>query len=377
MDRRNGLVPLIVLLLTGSRGSPCRGDEKVVLRGTQAVATFALAGGGLIELRLRDQRINPLNWEISEELEPRVEGEPLLRGHFLCLDRWGAPSEAEARRGVPFHGEAPRVVWQVLTAARSRDGQVVAEMGCTLPLARLRVQRRIRLAEDAPVLRVTEEVTNTAPLGRIYNMVQHPSIAPPFLDDSTVVDSNARRGFFQEGEIPASGDGATVWPMMQMEGRQVDLRRFRDGGAEDTGHDVSSFVFDESDEYGWVTATNARAGLLIGYVWKTREYPWLNIWRYRFRGRVRARGMEFGTTGLHQPYAELVKRGRIFDRRLFAFIDADETVSRSYTVFLTKVPEDFGGVARLAYGEGQLTLTERRAQGARVLRVEAEGLFDR
>jgi hypothetical protein len=349
------------------------GDERVVLRGEVAQASIAVDGGGIIEFRFVDQQTNPLNWEIGE-LEPKTEGQPYLRGHFLCLDRWGAPSDAESKNGVPFHGEAPRVVWQVTKLPQREDAGSVAEMGCTLPLAGMLVHRAIKLDAKSALLTVTEQVTNTNLRGRIYNMVQHPSIAPPFLDESTLVDSNARFGFWQE-TVPQSQTTDSVWPSLMIDGRRVDLRRFENVAAKTTRHDVSSFVFDEADVHGWVTACNPGKRLLIGYVWRLGDYPWLNIWRYMRDGKVAARGLEFGTTGYHQPFSQLVKRGRILGRPLYDYLDSGQTVTRSYAAFLLKIPDDYRGVARVTYQKDRLTLTERGQQNPRTLRLEVGKLF--
>jgi len=357
------------ILLTAAQG-----DERVVLRGGVAQASIAIDGGGIIEFRFVDQQTNPLNWEIGE-LEPKIEGQPYLRGHFLCLDRWGAPSEAESKNGVPFHGEAPRVVWQVTKPPQRKDDGSVAQMSCSLPLAGMRVQRAIKLDSNSALLTVTEQVTNVNLRGRIYNMVQHPSIAPPFLDESTLVDSNSSSGFWQEA-VPRSQTTDSAWPNVLIEDRPVDLRRFEDGTAGTTEHDVCSFVFDEAHVYGWVTACNPRRRLLIGYVWRTSDYPWLNIWRYMRDGKVAARGLEFGTTGYHQPFPELVKRGRILGRPLYDYLDAGQTVSRSYVAFLLKIPDDYRGVARVTYQQNQLTLTERGQQNLRTLRLDTGKLFE-
>ncbi len=349
--------------------------DMVVLRGTVSQVSIATEGGGIVEFRFLNEETNPLNWEISEELEPRTQGKPFLKGHFLCLDRWGAPSEAESDNGVPFHGEAPRVVWQVTRRPEGKAGKVVAEMGCVLPLAGMKVRRKLQLDQAEALLRVTEEVTNTNKLGRIYNMVQHPTIAPPFLDETTLVDTNARHGFAQEGSVPPSKKSAAVWPKIVIDGRPVDLRQLKNAAEHVTGSDVTSFVFDEADEYGWVTACNPGKGLLIGYLWKTKQYPWLNIWRYRFEGRVAARGLEFGTTGYHKPYPVLVATGQILNRRLYEYIDAGETVEKSYAMFLAKVPQDYHGVARLTYEKGRLILAERRDNNQRTVTLEVGELF--
>ena len=240
-----------------------------------------------------------------------------------------------------------------------------------MPLAGMQVRRELRLAKATAVLSVPESVTNTNKRGRIFNMVQHPTIAPPFLDETTIVDSNAQHGFSQADKPPISKAVASSWPKMRLDGQDDDLRLFKGIDDKSATNDVSSFVFRETDKYGWVTACNARQGLLLGYLWRTAEYPWLNIWRYREKGRVAARGLEFGTTGYHQPFGTLVKTGRILDRRLYEHLDAGQTIRKTYVVFLAEIPRDFAGVTRLEYDGTSLTLTERRSTKPRRITVAA------
>jgi hypothetical protein len=240
-------------------------------------------------------------------------------------------------------------------------------MSCELPLAGMRVARRVVLDEAGSVALVTEQVTNANKLGRIYKMVQHPTIAPPFLNDETLVDSNARAGFLQDGPLPKSLDAANGWPKLEIAGAQTDLRRLRIDP--DDLSDVSSFVFGDDETYGWVTASSPQNKLLLGYVWKTADYPWLNIWRFRAQGKPAARGLEFGTTGYHQPFPALVKQGRILDRPTYVHLDADETTSRSYLCFLSRIPADFEGVGALHVGDGTLHLRERREVDPRVIEL--------
>jgi hypothetical protein len=203
-------------------------------------------------------------------------------------------------------------------------------------------------------------MTNTNKLGRLYNMVQHPSIAPPFLNDDTLVDTNAHQGFVQDEPVPASRSSASRWPKLKIQGGEVDLRCFRSEQTNATQHDVSSFVFADQETFGWVTATSPRHKLLLGYVWKTADYPWLNIWRYRLGGKLAARGLEFGTTGYHQPFPILVRQGRILDRPTYEYLDADEAVSKSYLCFLARVPADFEGVRELRFDGDAIRLRENR-----------------
>ncbi len=357
---------ILMLLVCCMATCQATAQEHLVLETGMSRVTVASSGGGLIEFRLRDHALNPLNWRVTPDLEPPVaSGKPYLQGHFLCLDRWGPPTEAEQKRGMPFHGEAPRVVWQIQDKPVQRDGSMVATMGCRLPLAGFKVQRALSLGASA--LLVKEQVTNVNPRGRIYNWVQHPSIAPPFLANETMVDSNAQRGFLQDNPVPTDPQKASKWPAVRINRQQVNLRRFVNDG--DDGHDVSSFVFADTTTLGWVTASNPQAGLLIGYVWKTSDYPWLNIWRYRHEGKVAARGLEFGTTGYHQPFPALVREQSILGRALFEYIDTGETIKKSYVVFVTKLPANFLGVARLEYQDEEIQILERGNDGPRHLSV--------
>jgi len=350
-------------------GGPVSAEEPLTLRGRQVEMVWAPAGGALVRFRFLDDETNPLNFEITPAVEPARDNEPILRGHFLCLDRWGAPSAAEAAQGMPFHGEAPRIRWKVDRSPQSAGETVAAEMSAALPIAGLRVARHIALDEAGSVALVTERVTNTNRLGRIYNLVQHPSIAPPFLNDGTLVDSNAREGLVQDQPLPATREAASSWPHVRLGAEEVDLRRFRGGNGTGAQHDVTSFVFADGEKYGWVTACSPAYKLLLGYVWKTTDYPWLNIWRYRQDGKVAARGLEFGTTGYHQPFATLVRQGRIFDRPTYEFLDTGETASRSYVCFLARIPEGFEGVAELSLEGAAIRLRESRKVDPRTIEL--------
>ena len=317
------------------------GRPVVVLDSDAAQVVIDLRGGSIVKFSLRDVPLNPLGWN---NLGPAGEARPM--SHFLCTDRWGQPSEAEGKNGMPYHGEATRVEWKVIRAAK---GEV--EMSAMLPMAGMEVVRRAKLS--GALLSVTESITNRNKLGRPYNFVQHPTIAPPFLDETTVVDANAKRGFMQSSALPNPEQPEVVWPQALLDGQPVNLRHLTN----DQMPNVVSFVVDEA--VGWVTAVHPGRGLALGYVWQTADYPWLNIWRHVENGKPLARGLEFGTTGLHQPFPVLIKKGRIFDRPLLDFLDAGETHTRSYVAFLAKVPAAFAGVHRVERRGGEIVITER------------------
>jgi hypothetical protein len=342
--------------------NPVNPRPSLILESKVAKVVVDLAGGSISDFHLTGLPLNPFTWDSKGDT-----ASPRPMGHFLCLDRWGAPSTAEQRNGMPFHGEASRVLWRVLTPPAAKGDRVEATMAASLPLAGLEVTRRIHISTAAPFFVVMERVTNRNKLGRIYNMVQHPTIGPPFLDEETLVDTNAKTGFMQNSPLPNPEQPSVEWPNALNKGEPVDLRRL----TKDPEPNVVSYTI--ADENGWVTASSASAGLLVGYIWKTEEYPWFNAWRHVEKGRPAARGLEFGTTGLHQPYPTLVKKGRIFDRPLYTYLDAGQTESRSYACFLLKIPKDYKGVERVQYANGGLQIYERG--GGRQMSLNVGKLF--
>jgi hypothetical protein len=357
-------MPLLCAVLLGASVAQSADRPTLVLEGKAARLVVDLKGGSIADFHLVDHQLNPLSWDSADFGDTSA-----IRsmGHFLCLDRWGPASEAERANGMGWHGEASRVEWKVAQKASKEKGTIRAALSAVLPMAGLSVRRTIEMAEGAAFFAVHEAVANDRPLGRIYNMVQHPTIGPPFLDEHTLVDANARKGFAQGGNLPNPEEPSFYWPQaLTRNGLPVNLRHLE----ADHEPNVCSYVIEE--EHGWTTATSPTTGLLIGYLWKRQDYPWFDAWRHVKDGRPFARGLEFGTTGLHQPFPMLVEKGKIFDRHIFVHLDAGQTQTRSYACFLMKVAQDFAGVGSLSYEEGRLTLFERGGQGRELSLVVGE-----
>ena len=325
------------------------GRKQVVLEGKSAVVSVDIAGGSIVDFHLSGQSLNPLHWNYPETRETT----PRPMGHFVCFDRWGQPSVSEEKNGMPFHGEATKVVWKILRQPSSANGNITAEMSCALPIGGMSLKRTMSLKDNAPIVEVTEEITNNNKLGRVYNIVQHPSIGPPFLDETVIIDCNALKGFMSESIMPNPEEPTINWPANVYRGKLVDLRYLTD----DPRPGVTSFVFRDGIEYGWVTACNPGKGLLLGYRWKLSEYPWLNIWRNVREGKPAARGIEFGTTGLHRPFGILLEKHTMFGRPLYEYLDAGESVVKTYTMFLAEIPSGCLGVTHVVEDKGKITIT--------------------
>jgi len=349
------LFPVIIVLAAGicKTKADRQKDTLVEIENKTTKVVIDLNGGSISDFSFKPDGLNPLSW--------RGTSPKHFKGHFICLDRWGQPSPAEEKNGMTQHGEAVRANWSLISGPLKTNDGVYAQMSCELPIAGLRLKRKVSLSANSPVMKVTEEITNTNKLGRVYNLVQHATLGPPFLDKEVIIDTKAVKGFVQGADIPLTDKDVMRWPDGVIKDRRVDLRSLK----EDIKPSVVSFVFNEEDTYGWVTACNAEKELLIGYYWRLQDYPWLNMWRHIIAGRPEAYGLEFGTTGLHMPFKNLLETGRIFGRQLYEFLDTSQTVVKSYTGFLAKIPKDYKGVADIQFGENTLTLQEHGANNSR------------
>lgn len=308
-----------------------------------------LYGGSFPVFKFKGLPVNPLNWRMKDPEEP-----PFM-GHFLCFDRWGPPTEAEKAFGFVHHGEVNTLQWTSLSEPAAAGGSINCSMMCSLPMGGLQLTRRIKMPENQPFFHVTEEIKNQNKYGRMFNIVQHVTIAPPFLDKHTMFDCNAGKGF--ENKEDGSLDQETpvfIWPDANHKGNAVNLRLF-----EINCPRVITFLYDNVDEYCWVTACNPGLNLMLGYLWRSQDYPWINFWRYMEEGIPSAFGMEFGTTGLHEPFPVIAKKGKIFRRNLYDFIDAGEVITKSYTAFLVKIPPDYKGVDKISVSNSMLTIKEK------------------
>ena len=316
------------------------------IENSKAVLEVNLNGGSYPDFHLKELPLNPLNWRIKDSTMPD------FMGHFLCFDRWGPPSEAEKAYGFKHHGEASTVLWKRVTEPHIINGITTCSMECILPMGRLQLTRKIEMPADEPVFFVTEEIKNLNKYGRMYNIVQHVTIAPPFLDKTTIIDNNTEKGFEDKEDGSLDQESPVLkWPEANHNGHKINLRQF-----ETDWPRVASFTFSKNDKYGWVTACNPEKNLLLGYIWKTEDYPWINFWRSMEKGIPAAFGMEFGTTGLHEPFPVLAKKGKIFDRNIYDFIDANKIIAKSFIVFLAKIPDNYKGVDRIEINNSSIVI---------------------
>ncbi len=323
--------------------------KAVRLENNKIILQVNLNGGAYFDFHLKDLPLNPLNWKADDPDQP-----PFM-GHFLCFDRWGPPSEAEKANGFQHHGEVNTVDWKLCEQHFQGKDIRKCTMQCHLPMSGLQLTRTIELPEDVPVFYVTENIKNLNKNGRIFNIVQHVTLGPPFLDRSTLFDNNTEKGFEDKEDGSLNQEEPVIqWPEAIHEGKQINLRQFHDEWPR-----VSSFVYGQKEKFGWATASNPGKNLSLGYFWETADYLWVNFWRSMQKGIPQAFGIEFGTTGLHEPFPVVAKKGKIFGRNIYDFIDAGETISKSFSAFLCQIPGDFHGIENIEMDGSTFKIIER------------------
>lgn len=334
----------------GSENKSISGDKDtiVTLNNAEAVVSFSKWGGALVNFHIANDSINPFTWSLQKDDMPvnNKNGAP-FRGHFLCTGRWGSPTPGEITSGIPHNGEPSNVWWHL----KEQASQSLV-MRCTAKLEGFEVERRVSLSSNAPLLIVTEEFLNKLNIIRNLPIVQHATLAAPFLDTLVKIQSNASKGFNQKFVPGNFLKYESNWPFLTVDTleKMIDLRKsnYKDGF-------VGTYII--SDSIGWVTAYNPGYRLLLGYVWKTNDYRWLHIWQGTKDGKLIAKGLEFGTTGLGDT-SPLEERFLLnfYGYTNLNYVDANSSVKKSYVCFLMKLEKEFEEINNILLTQDNLTI---------------------
>lgn len=322
-------------------------QSKVQLTNSTSVLEIDACGGAISSFLLADGNINPLNFELPVNNKSSPNN-AVFKGHFLCLGRWGDPSEGEHACGAVKHGDFFIRRWNVVQMPGDKEVQMNTESD----IEGLQIERHILLDKKASVFYVKESIKNINKLGRFYNMVQHPTIAAPFLNAATRVFSNAAIGICQDD---VSSNNYSTWPTgIRSNGTKVDLSL-----SDEPDNNIFSFIVKPGAAFGWLVAWSSADKLLIGYIWPRKYFPWINFWQHSEENKMCYRGLEFGTSGIHAPLHDIITTNRsiLLGEKTVRFIDAGETIDTSYVAFLAKTENSFSSVADVEIVNGEIIVT--------------------
>ena len=351
-------------------GHSYRGRAAVLLANARIELVVLKDGGAFPSLTLADdvERTNPM-WDSFRA--DREQGRPERSGggvgHFVCVDGFGPTSAEERAAGLEGHGEAHRLEWTTEFAGQS-EGADLLRQSVTLPRVREVLRREVRLLPGENVAYVKSRLSSLLDFDRPINWAEHATIGSPFLERGvTVVDMSRNRALTRprEGSSLAGlahrlvGGEEFKWPMAPLRaGGLVDLR-----AAPEQSHslDHTGHLMDPDSEWAFVTALHPVKRLLLGYLFRTSEFPWLQTWESYPRDRLMARGLEFGTQAFDLPRREVVTEGRKFGALLYRWLPARSEIRGTYLMFWTRTPEGFRGVDEAVWREGVIRIRDSRS----------------
>lgn len=329
-------------------------DSIITLQNKSAALSVDLSGGAIVDFHLHDDKVNPFTFRFTKKQMPaNNKAGATYKGHFACIGRWGEPSAGEIKTGLPNHGEAANIMWQ-----QNKTSSASITMYADCIKEGLHVTRTISLDKQLALFHVKETISNKNVLGRLYNVVQHPTIAAPFLTEETIINCNAAKGFEYRNAENHKKHLASFPIVKDEAGKDFNLSKPEQGN-----NSVYSFVIKQNEDYGWLTAFSPAHDLLLGYIWPRKQYPWISLWQHFEDGKIKYRGLEFGTTGIHQSFKNIIgkKLLRVLNERTALFIDAGERQSFEYAGFLIKTAKPFASVKNIEISNDEIYVTASKS----------------
>jgi hypothetical protein len=324
-------------------------------------------GGAMVQIGLIGDaaQVNPL-WNPIRVAREAGQTRPanFYRGHFICFDGFGPVSPEEQAAGLPMHGEAHRLPWRQDSYGKE-GGVLSAAFSVALPLSHERLTRTYRVADGENIVWVESEVENLLSFDRPVFWGEHATIGAPFLEPGkVVVDMPAQRA--KTKAYPTQGNTSNrqlksfedfTWPMAPTrDGQTFDVRS---APMKPGTNDHTTSLIDPSKVLGFVTALHLEQRLLIGWVFRREEFPWVQTWlSYPAPGRM-ARGLEFATQPFDLPRADVLKAGPLFDTPVFRLLPAKSKIAATFLMFYTRVPEGFQKVDDIRFESGTLVIEDR------------------
>lgn len=156
------------------------GKPVLVIANDKLTLSVRTQGGSMVRLVLNEDpdKVNPMHVSL---------------GHFVCVDGFGPVSPEERQAGLPGHGEAHRVPWEVVSSGK-KNGITTVAFSAALPIVQEAFRRTLHMVDGESVVYVESELENLLGFDRPINWGEHGTIGPPFLElGKTVVEMSAMR----------------------------------------------------------------------------------------------------------------------------------------------------------------------------------------
>lgn len=347
--------------------STFEGYPSIVLSNSKLALTVMTKGSTVASLTLNDdsEKLSPL-WNPMRMA--REQGRPVKfdggAGLFVCVDGFGPPSTEERAAGLPGHGEAHTRTFDVHTERQNHGTDLT--MSAQLPIVQEMFTRTFHMIDGENVVYVESTLENLMGFDRPVNWAEHATLGSPFLEPGeTVVDISGSRSRTRPYQAKQMGDVQRrltsgqdfTWPMAPgLDGKMIDLRK-----TPEHPHflDHAATLLDPHRELEWATAINPKKRLMIGYIFRRADYPWLQYWGdYRPTLKM-ARGMEFATQPFDVPRREVISGGPMFNTPTYRWLPAKSKIETRFLIFYTRVPEGFKKVDDVEMKNDQIVVIDR------------------
>jgi hypothetical protein len=343
------------------------GISAQVISNDKLELTVLTEGGAFVNLVLKDdpEKLSPYWNPIRYARERGGKHSGASLGHFVCVDGFGPVSPEEKDSGLSGHGEAHTLPWETKLARKDGSTSAVTQ-SVKLPILQEIFTRTLRVVDGESVVYVQSELESLLGFDRPVNWGEHATIGAPFLEAGiTVVDMPAKRAQTRPdkpGSLPmrlTPGKDFT-WPMAPgASGKKVDVRASPDPP---NSLDHTTCLMDPSRKLVFVTALNPSKRLILGYLFRREDYPWVQSWDNYSPDRRMARGMEFATQPYDVPRRETVETNTMFGAPTYRWLPAKSKIESRYLLFYTHAPEGFRKVDDVRLENGKLLIEDHKAK---------------
>lgn len=386
------LLIMSVLLVLGYAASRAQqttfeGQPAIALSNGKLDIVVTRLGSTLASIVMTDdpEQLNPL-WDPARIA--REQGRQATftgsAGHFVCVDGFGPASLEERAAGLPMHGEAHNVTFEISVPVQSNSSEVT--FTGKLPIVQEMLRRTFRMVKGESVVYVDSELENLMGFDRPINWGEHATIMAPFLQPNVttvylsgtrsqnrdyVLDQTGRSSSPPRGNAPVPAAQSAgpqrrlapgrdfTWPMaLGLDGKPVDL-----SSTPDDPHflDHATTLLDPSRTFEWVAALNTRRRSVYGYLFRREDYRWVQHWDSYPNTSQLVRGMEFATQPYDIPHRDVVDMHSMFDAPVYRWLPAKSKIESHFLLYYAKVPDGFTKIDDVRLENGRVIIEDRAA----------------
>jgi hypothetical protein len=109
---------------------------------------------------------------------------------------------------------------------------------------------------------------------------------------------------------------------------------------------------------------------MLGYAWKSIDYPWFNLWNGVQKDKYWVKGLLFGTTGLGNKSSCEERLTKTFHGvKNFEVVDAKESYSKYYYCFLIQIPVNYEQTLKVTFENDMINVKIRTSTGIKEFKL--------